>query len=145
FPATPRLAPIHNPVTHMLPPTFPLLLVVPAFLFDLVLRRWAERRDVVLAVVLGAVFVATLLAIQWPFAEFLLSPAARNPFFAADQWDYSATLGPWRYNYWGLDRDASGNWSAPAFWKGIALALGCAMASSWIGLKRGRWMRGVQR
>jgi hypothetical protein len=145
FPATARLAPIHNPVSHMLPPTFPLLLVVPAFLFDVVLARAAGRRDLVLAVVLAVVFVTTLLAVQWPFAEFLLSPAARNPFFAADQWDYSATLGPWRYQYWGLDRDATGHWSAFGFWKGIGLALACATISAWIGIKRGRWMRGVQR
>ena len=30
FPATARLAPIYNPVTHMVPPPFPLLLIVPA-------------------------------------------------------------------------------------------------------------------
>ena len=145
FPATPRLAPIHNPVTHMLPPTFPLLLVVPALLVDEVLARGRGQRDLVLAGILAVGFVAVMLAVQWPFAQFLLSPAARNPIFAADQWDYSATLGPWRYRYWGLDRDAQGQWSALGFWKGIALALGCAVISSWIGLKRGRWMRGVMR
>ncbi len=31
FAASPRLAPIYNPVTHMVPPGFPLLLVFPAF------------------------------------------------------------------------------------------------------------------
>src|SRR3989441_4388455 len=29
FPATPKLAPVFNPVTHMVAPPFPLLLVVP--------------------------------------------------------------------------------------------------------------------
>ena len=31
FPATAKLAPIHNPVTQMVPPPFPLLMIVPAF------------------------------------------------------------------------------------------------------------------
>jgi hypothetical protein len=39
FAATPRLAPIYNPVHHMWPPFFPELLVVPAFAIDLLLRR----------------------------------------------------------------------------------------------------------
>jgi len=145
FPATAKLAPVYNPVTHMLPPTFPLLLVVPALLFDLVLRRAGGLRDWQLALVLGAVFAGTLLAVQWPFADFLLTPAARNPVFVSDRWDYSSQLGPWRYRFWDLDRDAHGNWSAARFWSGIGLATVIAMATSWIGLARGRWMRGVQR
>ncbi|HYL06252.1 MAG TPA: hypothetical protein VE075_09435, partial [Thermoanaerobaculia bacterium] len=39
FPATPKLAPIYNPVRHMWPLFFPELLIVPAFALDLVLRR----------------------------------------------------------------------------------------------------------
>ncbi len=145
FPATARLAPVYNPPTHMLPPTFPLLLFAPALLFDLLLPRLGNRRDWQQGVVLGVVFVLTLLVAQWPFAAFLMSPAARNALFVADRWDYSSTLGPWRYNYWSLDRDAAGNWDALGFWSGIGLAMLIAAASSWIGLTRGRWMRGVQR
>src|SRR5262249_8131890 len=44
FPATARLAPVYNPPTHMLPPTFPLLLVVPAVAFDLLRPRLAGFR-----------------------------------------------------------------------------------------------------
>jgi hypothetical protein len=33
FPAQPKLAPIFNPVTHMVPPPFPLLLIFPALAF----------------------------------------------------------------------------------------------------------------
>jgi hypothetical protein len=145
FPATPKLAPIYNPVTHMQPPTFPLLLVVPAALFDLLMRRFGDRRDLGLGAVLGVVFVLALLLVQWPMGNFLISPAARNPLFAADHWDYSATLGPWRYRFWGLDRDANGAWSAAKFWSGIGLSMAIAVVTSWIGLARGRWMAGVQR
>ena len=145
IPATPRLAPVYNPVTHLAPPTFPLLLVVPAFCFDLLMRRAGERRDVALAAAMGVVFVVSLLLVQWPFADFLLSPAARNPFFAADHWDYSSQLGPWRYRYWDLDEAGPGQWSAVKFWSGIALATGIAIVTSWLGLARGRWMKSVQR
>ena len=149
FHATPRLAPIYNPVTYMQPPTFPLLLVVPALAFDLLLRRargWAGRaRDWRLAAVLGVVFVVLLIAVQWPFAEFLLTPAARNRFFVADHWSYSSVLGPWRYDWWYLDRDAHGHWSAAKFWSGMALAVVLATVSARIGIARGRWMHGVQR
>jgi hypothetical protein len=143
FSATAKLAPVYNPPTHMLPPTFPLLLVVPALLFDLILRRGAGRKDWALG--LGPVFVFALLAVQWRFADFLLSPAARNALFVSDRWDYSSLLGPWRYQYWGLDRDAHGAWSAGAFWSGIGLAVVIAVVTSWMGLARGRWMKGVLR
>ena len=145
FPATARLAPVYNPPTHLLPPTFPLLLFVPALLFDLLLPRRARWREWQQGLVLGIVFVLTLLVVQWPFAAFLMSPSARNAFFVADRWDYSSTLGPWRYNYWSLDSDAAGHWSPLGFWSGIGFAMLIAAASSWWGLARGRWMRGVQR
>src|SRR3989454_11708849 len=34
FPATPKLAPVYRPLTHMVPPPFPLLLAVPAIAVD---------------------------------------------------------------------------------------------------------------
>ena len=145
FPATARLAPIYHPVTRMVPPTFPLLLVVPAVLFDLILRRGEGRPEWRLALLMGPLFVLALLAVQWPLAEFLLSPAARNPLFAADQWDYNYRPGAWQHEYWHLDRGAGGAWSAAKFWSGIAIATGTAIVTSWIGLVRGRWMKAVQR
>src|SRR4029434_9602330 len=42
FPAHPKLAPIYNPVDRMVPPAFPLLLVLPAIGIDLVMRRSAR-------------------------------------------------------------------------------------------------------
>ena len=45
FPATPKLAPIYNPLTHMVPPPFPILLVVPAFAIDLILHRLERLND----------------------------------------------------------------------------------------------------
>jgi hypothetical protein len=42
FPAQPKLAPIFNPVTHMVPLPFPLLLIFPALAIDLILRNVGE-------------------------------------------------------------------------------------------------------
>src|SRR5207244_11137823 len=42
FPAQPKLAPIFNPVTHMVPLPFPLLLIFPALAIDFILRKAGE-------------------------------------------------------------------------------------------------------
>jgi hypothetical protein len=105
FPAEPRLAPIYNPIAHMAPPPFPLLLVVPAFGIDLIMQTVGRKRgfwrDTGLAVLLAAVFFFLLLAVQWPFSEFLLSKAAQNRFFAGNaMWGYPDRLGPWCTQFW---------------------------------------------
>ena len=40
FPATPKLGPIYQHVTHMVTLSFPLLIIVPAFFIDLVMQRF---------------------------------------------------------------------------------------------------------
>ena len=44
FPAHPMLAPIYNPVTHMVPPPFPLLLIIPSLGIDLEPQRLGRGR-----------------------------------------------------------------------------------------------------
>ncbi len=145
FPATPRLAPIYNPVTRMVPLSFPVLLVIPAFALDLLLHRFRDRRDWILAATAGVAFVALMLTVHWFWAEFLLSPYARNYVFAADQWAYMNRLGPWRYEYQTLETDAAGNWSPLLFAQGIGIAVVIGMLSSRVGLTWGNWMRRVRR
>lgn len=145
FPATAKLAPIYNPVTHMVPPGFPLLLVIPAIAIDILLVRFNGGRDWILAVAIGAAFVGIMLAVHWYWAEFLLSPRARNFFFGADQWDYSSRLGPWRYQYWGLDTDSTGKWSPLGFLQRMGIAVVLAILSSRLGLAWGKGMSRVQR
>ena len=47
-PAEPKLGPVYQKITHLIPPDFPMLLIVPAIVFDLVRRRiggwnrWAQ-------------------------------------------------------------------------------------------------------
>ena len=139
FPAQPMLAPIYNPVTHMVPTPFPLLLVFPALAIDLLVQRFGEDRDWTLSIAIGVAFVAVMLAVHWYWAEFLLSPAARNFVFGADKWDYSSRLGEWRYEYWNLDA------SLPRLFQGLALAVVYASVSARIGLWWGKGMSRIRR
>ena len=139
FPAEPLLGPILRDVDHMVPPAFPLLLVVPALAVDLLMRRppaQASRLSPwITAGVTGVGFVAVLLAVQWYFSAFLLSEGARNFLFGADQWDYTSVPGPWQYEYWGATVNA-GN---------LAWAAVIAFTSARIGLWWGGWMSRVRR
>ncbi|HEX6252259.1 MAG TPA: hypothetical protein VFZ56_12585 [Gemmatimonadaceae bacterium] len=137
FPATPMLAPIYNPVTHMVPPPFPLLVAVPAIAIDLLLSRW-KRSDWLLVPVIGIAFVALMVAVHWYWSAFMISPAARNYFFGADQWDYNVRLGPWRYQYWAAE-------SGVTLLKGLSIAAAYATISAGIGLLWGRGMARVRR
>jgi hypothetical protein len=145
FPAQAKLAPIYTRVTHMVPPEFPLLLIIPALAIDLLLRRVGRRHDWLLAVGLGVVFVSLLVALQWYFGEFLLSPAARNFFFAADQWPYMVRPGPWQHQFRGVPTDAAGNLDGLALARGLAFAALFAIGSARVGLWWGNGMSRVMR
>ena len=145
FPATPKLAPIYNPVTHMVPPAFPLLIIIPAIAVDILMRRSGRANDWKLALKLGVTWVAIMVVVHWFWAEFLLSPAARNYFFGADQWSYTDQLGDWRYRYWTLDRDPTGAWNPLAFAKGVGIAMVASIIASRISLFLGNGMAKVKR
>jgi hypothetical protein len=144
-PATARLAPIQNPVTHLVPAPFPILLIVPAIGFDLLYRKWGQRGDWKLSLFLGIAFVTLFLAVSWPAAAFFLSPSARNPVFLADQWDYTARLGAWRYQYWDSVQEVPAGTGARPIGMGILVAILFASASSRLGLAWGKWLREVKR
>ena len=127
----------------MVPPAFPLLLFAPAIAIDLLLKR--NTNDWIRSVMIGVAFVAVMLAVHWFWAYFMMSPAALNFFFGADQWDYSSTLGPWRYQWWNLDVDSAGKWSASGFAIGILTAMGIATVMSRLGLAWGKGMSRIQR
>ena len=148
FPATPLLAPIFNPITHMVSLPFPLLLIFPAIGVDLLTKKTATTRGglrlVGLSLALGAVFFVLLAVVQWQFSKFLLSPYAQNWFFMSDRiWSYSSHPGEYRMEFWsGRPRQAAPEMLSLA---AIALAWAIASVSSGVGVFFGRWMRKVRR
>ena len=143
FPATPKLGPIYQHVTHMITLSFPLLVIVPAVFIDLIMQRLDGRvSDVSLAWALGATFVLTFLAAEWPFATFLMrAPVARGWLFNANNFVYWA---PPSYEAIARQFDPPDPHAAP-FPLQILIAIATASVSSAFGLWRGRWMRRVQR
>ena len=83
FPAEPKLGPVYQQVTHFIPPDFPLLFIVPAFGLDLLWQQTKGWNAWKIAAASGFVWVALFLAVEWPFASFLMTPASRNWFFGA--------------------------------------------------------------
>jgi hypothetical protein len=143
FPATPKLGPIYQHVTHMVAMAFPLWLIAPAIAIDLVMRRFDRRvPPVALALMLGAAFLVPFLAVQWPFASFLVeSPLSRNALFNADNYVYwaSPTYVAQTHRFTQPVADA---WPLAAQ---LGAAYAFAVVSSALGLAWGRWMTKVQR
>ncbi len=158
FAATPKLAPIYRNVTHMVPPAFPLLLVVPALAIDLIMSRWPVDaviadaqpsrllfrrgwwKEWLLAAALGTAFLGLLLLVQWNFSKFLLSDAANNGFFAREgHWPYYAQMGEWGNRFWEGDRHPAPN--VPR----LAATWVLALLAARFGLWQGDWMKRVCR
>lgn len=141
FPAQPKLGPVLHAVTQFIPNGFPLLLIVPALVMDWLRPRisgWPNWRQ---ALVMGACFLAALLVAEWPFAAFLQSEGARNWFFGSHYLEYFA--GP--KGYAATYRFIRYEKTTAEFVTGMAGALACGFAASWLGLVRGEWMSRVHR
>jgi len=141
FPAEPKLGPVTVAVKSLVPPEFPLLLIVPALALDLLWARTPDWSRGAQAVASGALFVALFFVVQWPFATFLMSPAARNYVFGAIYFDYFTPPTSYYWRYLFLPH-ATGPW---AFAMGAASAMGIAIVGSWLGIGWGNWMRRVHR
>ncbi len=137
FSAEPKLGPVYQPITHFIPLEFPMLVIAPAFAIDLVRPRiddWPRHRR---ALVLGPLFVAVVVAAEWPFADFLMSEHARNwlfgshylPYFMHPDWFES------RHAFM-PEHDLAG---------GLVQAVIAACLSSYLGLVLGDAMRRAKR
>jgi hypothetical protein len=140
-PAQPKLGPVYQNVTHLVPPDFPLLLVVGAIAFDILRyyirgwNRWAQ------AAMLGAVFFAAFIAVQWPFANFLNSPVSHNWFFNTGNYPYFIpSTSPWVRNLFIYTDDTSRR-----FWILMAISVMVAILMTRVGLAWGDWMRRIRR
>ena len=139
FAARPLLGPIYVQVDRFMPPDFPLLLVVPALCIDCLIRRSRESAgsDWQLAALLAVTFVVTFVAVQWPFADFLMTKWARNWFFVTDRMAYS--VDPLMQARWNR-LNPPDNLAV-----GLSIATVLAFLSARCGLWWGNWMARVRR
>ena len=138
FAAQPLLGPIYVQVDRFMPPDFPLLLIVPALAHrpaDAARSGRGRRLDAVGARS-ASVFVAAFIAVQWPFADFLMTPWARNWFFTTDRMPYMVAPA------------VQARWYAstrPTTSRRAADRAVLAFVSARCGLWWGNWMARVQR
>ena len=140
IPASPRIGPVYENVACLIPPKFPILLLIPALALDLIwmylprLNRWLA------AILSGLAWVAFLVAAEWPFASFLMSPYAANRFFATRFLDFGTppdnpdALRIFETPQHGPHLDA-----------GLLLAVIVAIIGIRLGEIFGRWMRQIYR
>lgn len=141
FPAQPKLGPVFHQVTHFIPWEFPLLIIVPAFVTDVILQRTREWRPLKRGLVIGTAFFAAFIAVQWPFANFMMTPAARNWFFGSGYLDFGTPDRSPLARYEFFDREPT----AGLFWRNIMIAGVTAWLFAWAGVHLGRAMQKVRR
>jgi hypothetical protein len=180
FPAEPKLGPVYQRVTHMVPLAFPILIVVPAFALDWLWprvetmldqssgTRWLRTPGAVLAVIFAApivglnvpfskdrqtaitrwaqaavaalIFLTALIAVQWPFANLMISPASANWFFGTTHHPYMVPS-----DWAGVKGTFLPFETTAQFWRNMAWAFFAALMSIRLGMTFGNWMRKVQR
>ena len=141
FPAQPKLGPVYQNITHLVPLHFPLLLIVPAVVLDVLLNKKEQWGRWKLAAASGPVFVLSFLAAEWPFANFLMSPAARNRIFGMAYFAYfdpaNFLYDPYKFQ---LAEKTRGQ-----FWGVMAAALVVSVITARLGFSWGDWMRRLRR
>ena len=141
IPAEPKLGPVYQRITHLIPLRFPLLLIVPAMMLDLLWSKSEKWGRWKLAAASGPVFVLSFLAVQWPFANFLMSPGARNWVFGMAYFAYFDPAGflydPYKFE---VAEKTPGE-----FWATMAVAVVVSILTARLGLAWGDWMRRMRR
>ena len=140
FPAQPKLGPVYTPVTHFIPWEFPLLVVVPAFVTDLILQRTSHVRPAVRALLTGVAFFATFFLLQWPFANFLMTPGARNWFFGTEYRDYGTPATSLYARFEFVPPETAG-----VLIRGLSAAMIISFLMAYVGILAGRAMQRVRR
>jgi hypothetical protein len=140
IPAQPKLGPVYRQISHFIPWEFPLLVIVPAFAIDLILQRTTTWRPIVRALAAGVAFLGVFIAVQWPFAEFLMTPLARNWVFGTDYMDFSTPARSVYARFVFAPPEAT-----VQFWRGMLIATFTSCVMVWLGIHAGRSMQEVQR
>jgi hypothetical protein len=141
FPAQAKLGPVFTPITHMVPLGFPVLVIPGAFALDLIFQHFPKRGDTWKAAIGAAAFLIANLAVNWPFAYFMMSPYARNRMFTMNEFPYS--MPPSDYHMaWTLRAYES---TRTEFCVGMLIALVATFISARIGMLWGDWMRRIRR
>ena len=140
FPAEPKLGPVYHQVTQFVPPEFPMMLFIPALALDLFWNRTRDWNPWKLAAVSGVLFLVALIAVQWPFSDFLQSDWSKNWFFHTNVYDYNARPTSINVRHVFVTPDAPS-----VFWKEMALAAVLGMVTTRLGFAWGDWMRRVRR
>ena len=139
FAAEAKLGPVYQPITHFIPLQFPMLIIVPALVGDVVLARLDAAPRIVRAIVVAPLFVGSLVAAQWPFASFLMTEHARNWVFGAHYHPYFMHPG------WHETRHVFFDHPTSALIQGFAWAVVTAVITTYAALAIGDAMRKVQR
>ncbi len=137
FEGRPLLGPIYVQLDRFLPPEPPLLLIAPAVAIDVLMRRFGRGSNWKLSAILAVAFLVVFVAVQWPFADFLMSPWARNWIFATNRMAYMVSPAA-QARWYELDPPDD-------LVIGLSIALVLAFVSVWRGLSWGNWMARVQR
>ena len=120
---------------------FPVLILPSALALDLLFQKIQDRGKWFQAVAGGVVFVAVLIAVNWPFANFLMSPASRNWVFGTQQFAYflNPTVASVRNVFFAWEQTTT------HFLVNMGWALVAGIVSTRVGITLGGWLQRVQR
>ncbi len=141
FPAEPLLGPVLNPITNFQAFEFPLLLIFPAIVIDLITQRFRSMNPWLTALFYAVGFLLTFLLLQYPFGNFLMSEFARNWFFGTESW-YFGSSPDWQYRF------AYAEWMETTGFdmiKGLLIALVVGYLSARLSMRWGKWMQNIMR
>ncbi len=139
FPAEPKLGPVYQQVTHFIPPQFPVLLVIPAIFLDLFWSKTQAWNKWITAAVSAAILCASLAVVEWPFASFLMTPAARNVFFGTQYLNYAI-----RPEFM-IARNAFYTETALQLLRDFAVTVVLGTLTLRFGFSRGEWLKSLVR
>jgi hypothetical protein len=140
FRAEPKIGPVFHHVTQFVPPDFPLLILVPALLIDLLWARTVKWPWFLSALAASAVFVVAFSVVEWPFSDFLQSPLSRNWFFGTDYMGFGTRPTSLKalHQFFAMDSPAE-------FARGLLIAWVVGAFALLFGGGRGEWLRRVER